>query len=117
MGARQMLRYATKTTLAHTIMLVDPEEASFEKFKAIFPFNSKGAFGQISLKDGEIVVKMAPDKMGWTVVRNADGEEGGVPTKHLGSLHLHLDLVINNSMYLRGTNQEKWQEIESKIFL
>ena len=63
------------------------EEASIKKWKAIFTFDSNGVFGQISLKDGEILVEVTPDTEGWTVVRNADGKEGGVPTNCLGSLH------------------------------
>ena len=44
-----------------------------------------GSFGQISLRDGEEVVEVNPDNNGWTVVRNGDGHQGGVPTKFLGS--------------------------------
>ena len=111
-----MLRYGTNLTLSNATILVDPaEEASIRKFKAIFPFDSKRVFGQISLKDGEILVEVTPDREGWTVVKNADGKEGGVPTNCLGSSHL--DITSNNTIYVRGSNHVKYEENESFILL
>ena len=57
---------------------------SNKKWIAVFPYDSKGSFGHISLTDGEEVEEVTADKDGWTEVINADGKKGGVPTSHLG---------------------------------
>ena len=94
---------------------MDPEEAYIKKFKAIFPFDSNGAYKQINLKDGEIVVEVAPDTGGWTRVKKADGKEGGVPTNCLGSLHLQT--TCNNTIYVGGSNQVKYEKKKSFVLL
>ena len=53
--------------------------------RALFPYDAKGVFGHVSLRDGEEVVEVTPDKTGWTVVRKEGGEEGAVPTTYLGT--------------------------------
>ena len=54
--------------------------------RALFPFDAKGVFGHVNLRDGEEVMEVTPDKTGWTVVRKEGGEEGAVPTTYLGTI-------------------------------
>ena len=65
------------------------DESLVKKLKALFSFDSKGIFGHLSLHDGEVVIEVTPDREGWTVVRNADGDQGGVPTTRLGSFSVY----------------------------
>ena len=58
--------------------------AKVKKLRVVSSYDARGALGHIDLTCGEYVVEIQPDKKGWTVVRTVAGEEGGVPTKHLG---------------------------------
>ena len=54
----------------------------------------KGAPGMISLKKNEDVTEVIPDDAGWTVVKKKDGNEGAVPSAHLGNL------IVNYIAYI-----------------
>ena len=55
------------------------------KYKALFPYDAKGLFGHLSIKEDEEIVEVQPNKEGYTVVRNAQAEEGAVPSNYLGN--------------------------------
>ena len=55
------------------------------KYKALFPYDANGVFGHLSIKEDEEIVEVQPDKRGYTVVRNAQAEEGAVPSSYLGN--------------------------------
>ena len=50
-------------------------------------YNAIGAAGQVNLRKGEELEEVVADTDGWTRVRNANGEEGAVPTQALQIVH------------------------------
>ena len=72
-----------------------------KKMKALFPFDAKGVFGHVNLRDGEEVVEVTPDKTpdktGWTVVKKEGGDEGAVPTTYLGTIKIYINIYISLS--------------------
>ena len=63
---------------------VDPAKPSSKIWKAAHSYNSEGAPGQLSIVVGEEYEEVTPASNGWVVVKSKNGEEGSVPTKHLG---------------------------------
>ena len=50
----------------------------------MYLYDAKGQYGQINLQEGELVWEVTADSGGWTVVRNAAGVQGAVPSSYIG---------------------------------
>ena len=62
-------------------------------WRASSNYDPEGAFGQICLEEGDMVEEVKADDGKWTVVRNSDGDEGAVPSLHLGKVHSTSELT------------------------
>ena len=76
--------------IVYCALLGDPDATSTKRWKAVSPHDAKGAYGQLSLQEGEEVLEVTADKAGWTVVAKPDGSQGAVPTKILGMNTVYL---------------------------
>ena len=68
-------------------ILVDEEKTPTKKYTAVSSYDAKGAPGQVNLAKGEELEEVEADNGGWTRVRNANGQEGAVPTQILQIIH------------------------------
>ena len=62
----------------------DPAKPATKKWRVTASHDARGAYGQLTVSEGDLVEEVEADKAGWTVVKYPDGRQGAVRSTALG---------------------------------